>query len=520
MTLTIKYIFSYKPFKQANKGNKIYLNLFLILLFSVNKINSQVTKFYFQDSTISSEGVLIDGKPDGYWNTYYENSNLKSEGNRKNFLLDSTWKFYYLNGRINKVINYKESKKDGVFILFNKNGTVIEKTNYKNNYKNGFSEIYSVTETDDSVFIREKNNYLNGVLDAFCYEFDSLNNVITIKKFNKGMLLFKEQINRYDDQLKKHGKWKNFHTNGKVKWEGAYVHGKLEGKIKEYNTKGGIKNIDSYTNGQPTLEKEPILFKLNKQINADGSIVEGMVINNKKEGTFRVYDKDGLLLVCNNYKNNIKLSSGLVDSLNFKIGKWEYFYKNGKIKAIGNYVKDIQDGLWFYYFFNDSIQQKGNYKLGKPEGEWLWWYNNGELHRKENFVKGKESGEIIEYDTVGNIITNGLYLEGKKEGSWYYFINDFKEEGSFVDDLKNGEWKSTYSNGKLSFEGKYINGIPIEKHTTYHSNGKVKHTGSYSNGKKNGEWKKYNYEGEVILTIVYKNGQEFKIDGIKVKRKK
>ena len=38
--------------------------------------------------------------------------------------------------------------------------------------------------------------------------------------------------------------------------------------------------------------------------------------------------------------------------------------------------------------------------------------------------------------------------------------------------------------------------------------------------KKNGEWKKYNFEGEVILTIVYKNGQEFKIDGIKVKRKK
>jgi len=71
MTLTKKNMFSYKPFQQANKSNKIYLNLFLILLFSVNKINSQETRFYFQDSTISSEGVLRDGKPDGFWKTYY-----------------------------------------------------------------------------------------------------------------------------------------------------------------------------------------------------------------------------------------------------------------------------------------------------------------------------------------------------------------------------------------------------------------------------------------------------------------
>ena len=520
MTLTRKYMFSYKPFQQANKSNKIYLNFFLILLFSVNKVNSQITKFYFQDSTLSSEGVLNDGKPDGYWKTYHENSNIKSEGNRKNFLLDSTWNFYYLNGKINKVINYKENKKEGLFILFNKSGKMIEKTNYKNNYKDGFSKIYSHNESGDTFYLKEINNYSINVLDDYCYEFDSLNKIITIRKFNKGMLLFKEKINRLDEKLEKHGTWKTFYTNGKIKWEGTYMHGKLEGKTKEYNKKGGIIKIDSYSNGEPTLEKAPILFKLNKQINDDGSIVEGMVINNKKEGTFRVYDKDGFLLVCNNYKNNIKLSSGLVDSLNFKIGKWEYYYENGKVKAMGSYVKDIQDGFWIYYFPNQIEQQKGKYKLGKPEGEWLWWYLNGQIHRKENFIKGKESGEIIEYDTAGNIITNGLYLEGKKEGSWYYFINDFKEEGYFVDNLKNGEWKSIYNNGKISFEGKYINGIPIDKHTHYYSNGKIKQTGSYSNGKKNGEWKKYNSEGEVVLTIIYKNGQESKIDGIKVKRKK
>ena len=86
--------------------------------------------------------------------------------------------------------------------------------------------------------------------------------------------------------------------------------------------------------------------------------------------------------------------------------------------------------------------------------------------------------------------------------------------------MKDGEWKTTYSNGFLSFEGSFINGIPIDQHIFYFNNGKVKEIGKYSNGQKDGEWKKYNLIGEVVLSIVYKNGEEFKIDGIKVKKKK
>ena len=167
-----------------------------------------------------------------------------------------------------------------------------------------------------------------------------------------------------------------------------------------------------------------------------------------------------------------------------------------------------------------KIQQKGNYEMDKPVGEWLWWHHNGEIHRLERFKKGKEEGEIIEFDSLGTIITKGLYLNGRKEGAWYYYINDHKEEGFFVDDLKDGKWTYSFLNGKRSFEGNFINGIPIDKHTTYYQNGKIKETGSYANGLKDGEWKKYNFEGEVVLSIVYKNGEEFKIDGVKVKKKK
>ena len=93
---------------------------------------------------------------------------------------------------------------------------------------------------------------------------------------------------------------------------------------------------------------------------------------------------------------------------------------------------------------------------------------------KKHLKKGKEEGEIIEQDTTGKIITKGSYINGK-EGSWYYYVNDHKEEGSFVDDLQMSD-KSLTVTDKFLFEGSFINGIPIDKHTYYYKNGKIRET--------------------------------------------
>ena len=68
----------------------------------VNKNVAQKKQFLFPNGNVSSEGILREGKPDGYWKTYYENGLLKSEGNRLNFSLDSTWMFYFQDGQLNK----------------------------------------------------------------------------------------------------------------------------------------------------------------------------------------------------------------------------------------------------------------------------------------------------------------------------------------------------------------------------------------------------------------------------------
>ena len=60
--------------------------LFIFYLFSNQNVLCQDTvnilngkqKFYYKNGVISSEGLMKDGKPDGYWKSYNENGKIKS----------------------------------------------------------------------------------------------------------------------------------------------------------------------------------------------------------------------------------------------------------------------------------------------------------------------------------------------------------------------------------------------------------------------------------------------------------
>ena len=74
---------------------KVKKILILILLFvHASGLWAQYVKYTYPSGVVSSEGNMVNGKPDGYWKTYYPDGGLKTEGNRMNFKLDSTWFFY------------------------------------------------------------------------------------------------------------------------------------------------------------------------------------------------------------------------------------------------------------------------------------------------------------------------------------------------------------------------------------------------------------------------------------------
>ena len=58
------------------------------------------------------------------------------------------------------------------------------------------------------------------------------------------------------------------------------------------------------------------------------------------------------------------------------------------------------------------------------------------------------------------------------------------------DDLKQGLWRRTYTNGKLMYEGNFINSERNGAFKDYHINGQFRGTGNYINAR---------LEGEVII---------------------
>ena len=469
--------------------------------------------FFFPNGHISSEGILKNGRPTGYWKTYYDNGQLKSEGNRKNFLLDSIWKFYNNKGVLLDEINYKKNKKEGLSKLYDKNGCIKMESNYIGNVKLGKEKVFFTSGK-----IKNNNNYKQDKKHGFCYVYDTVGRIITINEYTGGFLRSEEQINRFDVDDEKNGIWKEFYENGKIKWEGDFKHGILDGIVREYNKKGGLKTMKMFIDGELNENaKEVEFFELSKEIRPNGSFLIGGYADEMKQGIFREYDSTGVLINSYQYLNNFKIAEGILDSTGLEDGEWKYLNIDGSLKAIGKFNHGKRIDLWEYYHIGGEIEQKGLYVNGLPHGEWKWWYINKQLHRQEFFRYGKEDGESIEYDTIGNLMTKGEFIEGIREGIWFYNINDHKEEGEFRDGLKHGIWTYTYNDGKINFKGEYINGLPIDKHIFYYPSGQLKWEGKYRNGEKEGEWRKYNEEGIITLTIQYKRGIEYKVDGYKIK---
>lgn len=505
----------YKHINTPN-NNKCFYTIFLLLYISVSYYSqdSIYKEFYFNSGELSSKGYIINNLPNGKWVSYYKNNTIKSIGYRKNALLDSTWIFYDSNARITLKVSYRENLKNGYSFDYDTLGFITKKTLYKDSKKEGKELIYFKGSNQ----LKIENNYSNNTKDGKSKEYDSIGNVLLIKQYDMGVVSKKEEINRFDSDGNKNGVWKEYYPDGKLKLEHNFFHGEKDGILKRYDKKGKLQDLESFDKGIRKSNNMSLGIELTEIIIDDSLTAKGMLLGNKKNGLFKVYDSTNKEIYSAFYNKDTLVYKGQYDSLNNKTGYWLYFWSNGNIKKSGNYVLNEKNKEWKYFYENGSIQQKGNYVKNKPNGTWEWWYRSGQKRRVEDYENGKEKGFVFEYDTTGKVIVKGEFFYGVREGIWKYELNDYKEKGSYIGGMKTGKWRKIYiSTNKDKFKGEYINDIPIGKHIYYYSNGQIQKEGKYKDGEKEGDWVYYNKLGDIVITYLYKNGREYKRDGIKVK---
>ena len=476
---------------------------------------------YYPNGKILSEGYMKNGKPEGYWKTYYTTGILKAEGNRKNYLLDSVWIFYNSTGDTISKINYLLGRKNGYYTEYNTDrsrpeyiGAPKSKELYVNDLKEGRSFYYYPDGK-----IREVVDYENDKPEGTGIEYAEDGRIITIKRYNKGSLVERQKINRYDSERRKDGEWLEFYEGIKVRKEMNYKNGLLNGYYKEYNPLGKLTMTLLYEDGKlvQQVEEKNEEISIRESKDENGNLISGPFIEDKPVGIHKTYDIKGDVIATKVYDDfGVLLSEGIIDREGKKEGTWTEYYPSGKTRASGEYKNNNREGKWTFFFEDGKVEQEGSYRNGKEHGEWRRYYDNGQLFVEESYYSGKEDGMYIEYDENNNMITEGEYLEGEREGDWVEEINDFKAEGKYITGLRDGKWKYYYDDGTLMFEGNYIQGNPDGKHKYYYPDGSLKEEQYYSSGLPDKHWKKYDENGELIVTISYDNGKEYRINGVKI----
>lgn len=486
--------------------------------------DSSFVQIFYPNGQVSSEGIMKNEKPDGYWRTYYVTGVIKSEGTRTNFLLDSIWSFYNQAGELTQEISYKLGEKSGFSASYSYNNpenpgqaTLISKELYVRGKKEGSSFYYHPTgELKLMVF------YKDGKKQGLSREFTRDSTLVTVVQYKDNYVVERERVNRKDPAGNKQGTHREYYENGNIKKEEHYLDDQLHGYYREFNGNGDLVLAIRYERNQIIEEidedmKE--LLDMKSTYDQEGKLIftggykEGIPV-----GIHRFYDTAGH--VENAYFYNElgqKISEGIIDEQGRKLGPWKDFYPSGESRATGTYQDNQKSGTWTYNFRSGGVEQKGRFERGRYRGTWDWFYPNGNKWRQESYFNGREDGMFEEYDEQGNILSRGDYINGEREGEWIYQVGDHEERGSYVIGLREGTWKYFYKDGSLKYEGYYSQGNPDRRHKYYYPNGAIKEEQYYEMGIREKSWKKYDTEGNLLMTITYKQNEEQRINGVRIK---
>jgi antitoxin component YwqK of YwqJK toxin-antitoxin module len=184
------------------------------------------------------------------------------------------------------------------------------------------------------------------------------------------------------------------------------------------------------------------------------------------------------------YKNYYKSKKNYVNGK--KVGKSIKYDGKGKIDQIGVYKNGKKEGLFRVNSY-DNCYRLINYKNGLLNGE-SKLYNNGKCLFSYNYKDGFLEGECIDYNR--DIIELKNYKNGLLDGKYEeYFYNDdnilyLHISRTYKNNLKNGEFIS------------------------YHSNGKINEFSNYSNNLYDGEYLQYRDTGILRVKKTFKKGIE------------
>jgi antitoxin component YwqK of YwqJK toxin-antitoxin module len=151
-------------------------------------------------------------------------------------------------------------------------------------------------------------------------------------------------------------------------------------------------------------------------------------------------------------------------------------------------AKGERIGVWEKYYENKKIRYQGQFENGKEVGVFKYYSPvSSKFPMALKTFKANSDEALVQHFTLKGILESEGKMKGKHRiGKWIYFQKDGKStliEENYENNVLNGDYKVFYEDGKLT------------KHSLY------------KDGKLHGNSKKYSPESILIEDVNYVNGQ-------------
>jgi antitoxin component YwqK of YwqJK toxin-antitoxin module len=137
-----------------------------------------------------------------------------------------------------------------------------------------------------------------------------------------------------------------------------------------------------------------------------------------------------IILICNLPMQAQDEMLNQVDNRGQKMGQWQGYYEDGKVRYTGQFRNDRPYGTFNYYYPSGKLRATNTFSV-----------NGRVAHNKTFFEDGK-------------IMAQGKYVAQKKDSTWCYYSDisgTLISEEEYTNDLLHGSLRNYFpENGQLS----------------------------------------------------------------------
>lgn len=217
-------------------------------------------------------------------------------------------------------------------------------------------------------------------------------------------------------------------------------------------------------------------------------------------GPWTFYDDDGKVS-----------ANGTFDEKGERHGKWEWYYKPGKVQEAAEYKHGILEGAFASFHKNGRKYLEGSYKDGKLDGVFKIYNDLGALVQKKHFVEGELDGKFQSFFAIGEAQPEFDidYVKGEAQGvvKEFHYNGKLYAETPYKNDKIEGWEKKYNSDGILIYKAFYENGLMNGDYESYFNSGKINEKGLVKEGKRVGVWKSFYEDGQTRAEIEYEDGE-------------